>query len=60
MFKLSTDLISKFPFYKDEWNKMVCTDYQGVYPEQPSNTWFILFRFTKFNLKKINYKFNFL
>lgn len=34
----------KYAFYEDEWNKVQYTDYQGVFPDQPVNTWFVLFR----------------
>ncbi|RNA11153.1 androglobin isoform X31, partial [Brachionus plicatilis] len=33
-----------YPFYKDEWNRISYTDYNGSYLEQAANTWFILFR----------------
>lgn len=33
-----------YSFYKDEWNKISYSDYNGSYADQPSNTWFILFR----------------
>ncbi|XP_052832610.1 androglobin [Octopus bimaculoides] len=45
------NLISKNPqtipyysFYKDDWHKISYTDYQGVYGEQPPDTWFVVFR----------------
>ncbi|KAL3881172.1 hypothetical protein ACJMK2_027629 [Sinanodonta woodiana] len=44
MFKTDMDLMEKFPFYQDEWNKISYADYQGQYPEQPNNTWFVVFR----------------
>ncbi|CAI9740823.1 androglobin-like [Octopus vulgaris] len=44
-------LISKNPkiipyhsFYKEDWHKISYTDYQGVYGEQPPETWFVVFR----------------
>ncbi|XP_067675678.1 androglobin-like isoform X1 [Haliotis asinina] len=44
MFKRDPDIMPKYPFYKDEWNKISYADYQGVYPDQPPNTWFTVFR----------------
>jgi hypothetical protein len=44
MFKSDPDMMSFFPFHKDEWNKISYSDYHGVYPEQPPNTWFVVFR----------------
>ncbi|XP_070569023.1 androglobin-like isoform X9 [Ptychodera flava] len=44
MFKIDPDLMPKFPFYQDEWNKISYSDYQGNYPDQPPNTWFVVFR----------------
>ncbi|KAI0209587.1 Androglobin [Lamellibrachia satsuma] len=44
LFKLAPELMPKYSFYKDEWNKISYSDYQGNYPEQPANTWFVVFR----------------
>ncbi|XP_064627067.1 androglobin-like isoform X5 [Lineus longissimus] len=44
MFKSDPEMMSYFPFHKDEWNKISYSDYNGVYPEQPPNTWFVVFR----------------
>ncbi|XP_077977911.1 androglobin-like isoform X2 [Glandiceps talaboti] len=44
MFKIDPELMPKFPFYQDEWNKISYSDYQGNYPDQPPNTWFVVFR----------------
>ncbi|XP_053396619.1 androglobin-like isoform X26 [Mercenaria mercenaria] len=44
MFKLDPDLMVKYPFYKDEWNKISYNDYKGQYPDQPPNNWFVVFR----------------
>ncbi|XP_076467316.1 androglobin-like isoform X4 [Babylonia areolata] len=44
MFRKESDLMQHFPFYKDEWNKISYADYRGVFPDQPSNTWFVVFR----------------
>ena len=44
LFKIDPDLMTKYPFYKDEWNKISFADYSGSYPEQPANTWFTVFR----------------
>lgn len=43
-FKAEPDLMPKYPFYKDEWNKISYNDYSGSYPDQPPHTWFIVFR----------------
>ncbi|XP_052808177.1 androglobin-like isoform X3 [Mya arenaria] len=44
MFKLEPDMMVKYPFYKDEWNKISYNDYKGQYPDQPPNNWFVIFR----------------
>ena len=44
MFKTDPDLMPKYPFYKDEWNKISFADYQGSHPDQGANTWFVVFR----------------
>lgn len=44
IFKTDPELMPKYAFYEDEWNKVQYTDYQGVFPDQPVNTWFVLFR----------------
>ena len=44
MFKQDPDLMVKYPFYKDEWNKISYNDYKGSFPDQPPNNWFIVFR----------------
>ncbi|KAK7107724.1 hypothetical protein V1264_015593 [Littorina saxatilis] len=44
MFKRDADIMQYYPFYKDEWNKISYADYRGVFPDQPSNTWFVVFR----------------
>ena len=43
-FKAEPELMPKYPFYKDEWNKIAYNDYSGSYPDQPAHTWFIVFR----------------
>ena len=43
MFKVDSDLMQKYPFYKDEWNKISFADFGGNHPDQPPNTWFIVF-----------------
>ena len=45
MFKRDPDLFPLFPFYKDEWSRVAYTDYNGSYPEQPPNSWFVVFRY---------------
>ncbi|XP_076445485.1 androglobin-like [Babylonia areolata] len=44
LFKKCPDIIQYFHFYDDEWNRVFYADYKGVYPEQPPNTWFVVFR----------------
>ena len=44
MFKLDPDLMVKYPFYQDEWNKISYDDYSGQYPDHPPNSWFVVFR----------------
>ncbi|ELT91375.1 hypothetical protein CAPTEDRAFT_224147 [Capitella teleta] len=44
MFKTDPDLMQKYPFHLDEWNKISLADYQGSHPDQPPNSWFIVFR----------------
>nr|XP_006811496.1 PREDICTED: androglobin-like [Saccoglossus kowalevskii] len=46
IFKIDPELMPKFPFYQDEWNKISYSDYQGNYPDQPPNTWFVVFRYS--------------
>eukprot|EP00794_Sanderia_malayensis_P000438 gene438-1079_t len=46
MFRDDPDLYKLFPFYKDEWTRISYADYNGSYPEQPVNSWFIVFRET--------------
>ncbi|XP_065057122.1 androglobin-like isoform X2 [Rhopilema esculentum] len=44
MFKADPDLYSVYPFSEDEWTRIAYADYNGGYPEQPVNSWFIVFR----------------
>ncbi|XP_052244735.1 androglobin-like isoform X7 [Dreissena polymorpha] len=44
MFKMEPDLMVKYPFHKDEWNKISYNDYKGQYPDQSPNNWFVVFR----------------
>ncbi|XP_061176714.1 androglobin-like isoform X2 [Saccostrea echinata] len=44
MFKNDPDIMVKYPFYQDEWNKISYADYSGTYPDQPPNNWFLVFR----------------
>ncbi|KAL4233261.1 hypothetical protein ACF0H5_007945 [Mactra antiquata] len=44
MFKQDPDMMAKYPFYKDEWNKISYNDYKGNFPDQPPNNWFVVFR----------------
>ena len=44
MFKTDPDIMVKYPFYQDEWNKISYADYSGTYTDQPPNNWFLVFR----------------
>ena len=44
MFKSKPDLFTVFPFYTDEWNKIVYSDYTGNYSDQPPASWFLVCR----------------
>jgi len=44
MFKRDSGLFPLFPFFKDEWSRVAYTDYNGTYPEQPPQSWFVVFR----------------
>ena len=44
MFREDPTLFKVFPFCKNEWTRIASADYNGVYPEQPVNSWFIIFR----------------
>lgn len=44
LFKNDPRLMPHYEFYKDEWNKIAYADYQGSYPDHPSDTWFVIFR----------------
>ena len=44
LFKSDPDLMPHYPFFKDEWNKISYADYAGTHPDQPVNTWFVVFR----------------
>lgn len=44
MFKTDPTLMVKYPFHRDEWSKISFADYQGVYPEHPAGSWFLIFR----------------
>ena len=45
LFKSDPDLMPHYPFFKDEWNKISYADYAGTHPDQPVNTWFVVFRY---------------
>ena len=49
LFKADPDLMPHYPFYKDEWNKISYADYAGTLPDQPINTWFVVFRYGLFS-----------
>lgn len=44
MFKRDSELFPLFPFFKDEWSRVAYSDYNGGYPEQPPQSWFVVFR----------------
>ncbi|CAH1799230.1 unnamed protein product [Owenia fusiformis] len=44
IFKADPDLMPKYPFFKDEWNKISYADYSGIFADQPNNNWFLVFR----------------
>nr|XP_039251708.1 androglobin-like isoform X1 [Styela clava] len=44
MLKEDPSLLEKYPFHKDEWNKISYADFAGTYDDQPPNTWFVMFR----------------
>ncbi len=44
MFRLNPTISQFYPFARDEWNRVSYVDYNGSHAEQPSNSWFILFR----------------
>lgn len=50
MFKMDPDIMVKYPFYQDEWNKISYADYSGTYTDQPPNNWFLVFRWASFTL----------
>ena len=50
LFKSDPDLLPHYPFFKDEWNKISYADYAGTHPDQPVNTWFVVFRYEPVSL----------
>ena len=44
MFRENPELYKLFPFHNDEWTRIAFADYNGSYPDQPVNSWFIVFR----------------
>ncbi|XP_066285114.1 androglobin-like isoform X10 [Branchiostoma lanceolatum] len=44
MFKQDPELMTRYPFHQDEWNKISYADYQGTFADQPAHTWFVVFR----------------
>ncbi|XP_019639273.1 PREDICTED: androglobin-like isoform X4 [Branchiostoma belcheri] len=44
MFKQDPELMTRYPFHQDEWNKISYADYHGTFADQPANTWFVVFR----------------
>ncbi|XP_035685724.1 androglobin-like [Branchiostoma floridae] len=44
MFKQDPELMTRYPFHQDEWNKISYADYQGTFADQPAQTWFVVFR----------------
>ncbi|KAF5926438.1 hypothetical protein HPG69_013743, partial [Diceros bicornis minor] len=46
MFKSKCKSFESYPCYQDEETKVVFADYTVTYPDQPQNSWFIVFRET--------------
>ncbi|XP_066229144.1 androglobin isoform X1 [Saccopteryx leptura] len=44
MFKSKCKSIESYPCYQDEETRIVFADYTVTYPDQPPNSWFIVFR----------------
>ncbi|BFZ09751.1 hypothetical protein BsWGS_12792 [Bradybaena similaris] len=44
MFKKDPDILQYYPFYTDESSRIAYADYKGVFPEQSSMNWFVIFR----------------
>lgn len=44
VFKKDPDMLERYAFHKDEWNKISYQDFGGTYPEKPHNSWFVLFK----------------
>lgn len=42
--KAEPNLLPKYPFYNDEWNKIAYNDYTGTFPDQSASSWFLIFR----------------
>lgn len=51
MYELDPQLFTMFPFYEDEWKRVIHNDYNGAFPEQPAHIWFLVFRFAHDSLK---------
>ncbi|XP_064412031.1 androglobin isoform X2 [Latimeria chalumnae] len=44
MFKSKSKSVQLYPCYKDELTRLTYADYIVTYPEQPANSWFVVFR----------------
>ncbi|XP_051780264.1 androglobin-like [Erpetoichthys calabaricus] len=44
LFKSNVQSIHLYPCYEDEWTKVSFADYVVTYPDQPANSWFLVFR----------------
>jgi hypothetical protein len=44
MFRLHPQILPKFSFFQDEWSRITFVDYQGIFPDHPPNSWFVIFR----------------
>lgn len=44
LFKTDPEIMPKYPFYQDEWNKISYADYTGNFADQPAGAWFVVFR----------------
>ncbi len=56
LFKADPDLMPRYPFFKDEWNKISYNDYKGTHADQAANTWFIVFRWEKYGRRESPFK----
>lgn len=45
IFRSNEKSVQLYPCFHDEWTKMCYDDYCVTYPDQPMNSWFIVFRY---------------